>query len=62
MWIERKLKKKIQQAAETRSALLLTGPRQTGKSSLLKRQFPDADYLTFKYEVSCYLAQNINEQ
>jgi len=47
MWIERDIKNKIQRAAGTRPVVLLTGARQTGKSSLLQREFNKAEYITF---------------
>jgi uncharacterized protein len=46
MWIERADSAKIMSAAETRPAILLTGIRQAGKSSLLQRLFKDAGYVT----------------
>jgi uncharacterized protein len=46
MWIERNNVQKIRDAVTTRPALLLTGVRQSGKSSLLQKLFPDAEYVT----------------
>jgi predicted AAA+ superfamily ATPase len=46
MWIERNYTIKILEAVKTRPVVLLTGVRQAGKSSLLLRLFPDADYVT----------------
>jgi uncharacterized protein len=46
MWIERTDSEKISNAVKTRPALLLTGVRQAGKSSLLQRMFKDAEYIT----------------
>lgn len=46
MWIERKLSDKIEKAKNSRPILLLSGARQTGKSSLLKRLYPNAEYVT----------------
>jgi uncharacterized protein len=46
MWIERSASEKIKNAVKTRPAILLTGVRQAGKSSLLKRLFKDAEYIT----------------
>jgi predicted AAA+ superfamily ATPase len=46
MWIERTLGKRLLQVAGSRPATLLTGPRQTGKSSLLDRLFPKATRIT----------------
>lgn len=44
MWIPRNLESKLIRAAETRPVVLLTGARQTGKSSLLQRVFADIAY------------------
>lgn len=49
MWIERSISEKILKAVKTRPAVLLTGARQTGKSSLLKKLFPSAQYVTFDH-------------
>jgi len=46
MWIERDYSDKIREAVKTRPVILLTGIRQAGKSSLLKRLFKDAEYVT----------------
>lgn len=46
MWIDRNLESKIIQLSETRPAILITGARQVGKSSLLKKAFPLAEYVT----------------
>lgn len=46
MWIERLHTKKIIDAVKTRPVVLLTGVRQVGKSSLLKKLFPDVEYVT----------------
>lgn len=49
MWIDRQLSEKIKKIATSRPALLLVGPRQVGKSSLLKHLFPEAAYVTFDH-------------
>lgn len=46
MWIERLHTEKILDAVENRPVVLLTGLRQAGKSSLLMKLFPDAEYVT----------------
>lgn len=46
MWINRELKNKIETACLSRPAILITGARQTGKSSLLQRMFPRANYVS----------------
>ena len=46
MWIKRGIEKKIKCLAEQRPALLLTGARQTGKTSLFKTLFQETPYLS----------------
>jgi len=46
MWIEREISALIQREAAARPAVLLTGARQTGKSSLLDRLFPEHPYVS----------------
>lgn len=46
MWIEREITKQIQHVTKNRPCVLLTGARQTGKSSLLERTFPNYDYVS----------------
>lgn len=46
MWIQRNIEQTIRQLVDTRPALLLTGVRQSGKTSLLKKLYPDAAYVT----------------
>lgn len=49
MWIQRQMKNLLENAVQTRPAVLLTGARQTGKSSLLQKQYPDTEYITFDH-------------
>ncbi|MBB6480739.1 ATP-binding protein [Spirochaeta isovalerica] len=46
-YIPRKSEKNIKKASEQFPVVVLTGPRQTGKSTLLQKLFPDYDYVTF---------------
>ncbi|MCK5809223.1 ATP-binding protein [bacterium] len=46
MWINRDCSNKILDAVKMRPAVLVTGMRQAGKTSLLKHLFPDAEYIT----------------
>ncbi len=46
MWIERDISGLIKKYHAKRPALLLTGARQTGKSSLLNHLFPDLPYVS----------------
>ena len=46
-WIEREITDPIQNLVSTRPAVLLMGIRQSGKSALLKRLYPDRKYVSF---------------
>lgn len=45
MWIRRQIHNHIARLASTRPATILTGARQTGKTSLLREQFPDYGFV-----------------
>jgi len=49
MWIPRTIKDRLHQTVDSRPVVLLTGARQTGKSSLLQREFPRAEYVSFDH-------------
>lgn len=46
-YIERSIEDVIQKSAQTFKAVLVTGARQTGKSTLIKHLFPEAKIVTF---------------
>ncbi|MEJ5360923.1 MAG: ATP-binding protein [Spirochaetota bacterium] len=46
MWIERNIEKIILQISNIRPCILVTGCRQAGKTSLLKKIFPDFRYIS----------------
>ncbi len=46
MWIERNYSARIKDAVKTRPVVLLTGIRQAGKSTLLRKLLSDAEYIT----------------
>jgi uncharacterized protein len=46
MWIDRLHTNKLVEAVKSRPVVLLTGLRQVGKSSLLMKLFPEAEYVT----------------
>jgi predicted AAA+ superfamily ATPase len=46
MWIERYLEARILESARTRPVVVLTGARQTGKTSTLRRLFPDHAFVS----------------
>ena len=46
MWIDRQIEPLFLRRAATRPVVVLTGARQTGKTSLVRRLFPDHAYVT----------------
>ena len=46
MWIERQIEPLLLQRAATRPIVVLTGARQTGKTSLVRRLFPSHSFVT----------------
>ena len=46
MWIDRDVEPLLLQRAATRPVVVLTGARQTGKTSLMRRLFPDHAFVT----------------
>ena len=46
MWIDRQIEPLLLQQAATRPVVVLTGARQTGKTSLMRRLFPDHGFVT----------------
>jgi predicted AAA+ superfamily ATPase len=46
MWITRDLEVRLRRSARTRPVVVLTGARQTGKTSLFRRLFPDHGFVS----------------
>ncbi|HEY3354514.1 MAG TPA: ATP-binding protein [Polyangia bacterium] len=46
MWIEREIEPLLRRRAAQRPVVVLTGARQTGKTSLVRRLFPDREFVT----------------
>ena len=46
MWIERTVEERLKRSARTRPVLVLTGARQTGKTSTLLHLFPDYEFIS----------------
>ena len=46
MWIPRSIEPRLRRSARTRPVLVLTGARQTGKTSTLRRLFPDYGFVS----------------
>ncbi len=61
MWIPREIEPLLAQVAAQRPALILTGARQTGKTSLLQRCFPQAHYVTLDVPLEAREAEESSE-
>jgi uncharacterized protein len=46
MWIPREIEPRLQRSSRTRPVVVLTGARQTGKTSTFRRLFPDYDFVS----------------
>ena len=46
MWVDRQIEPLLRQRAQTRPVVVLTGARQTGKTSLMRRLFPEHGFVT----------------
>ncbi len=57
LWINRVLSGDILESAELRPAIVITGARQTGKSSLVKHVFPDGHFVTLDHVAEARLAR-----
>lgn len=57
MWIGRSFENLLLRGAETRPVVVLTGPRQTGKTSLVRRLFPDHAYVSLDLPSEAYQAE-----
>lgn len=61
MWIERTLSKRIREITRQFPALLLTGARQTGKTSLLRHLYPDAAFVSLDLPSAAQQAEEAPE-
>jgi predicted AAA+ superfamily ATPase len=57
-YIHRAIEKELLDAAREFPAVVLTGPRQTGKSTLLQTIFPEHAYITFDDPFTAKLAHD----
>ena len=46
--IQRKIQAELAQLAQEYKVVTITGPRQSGKTTLAKMQFPDYDYINLE--------------
>lgn len=57
MWIERELRSELRKLAESFPIVVLIGPRQVGKTSLLERVFADFRYVALDVAANAELAE-----
>lgn len=57
-WIEREISGELQAVARSHPVLVLTGPRQVGKTSLLERVFSDYRYVSLDLASNAEMAES----
>jgi predicted AAA+ superfamily ATPase len=62
MWIDRRMSRQVLAAARQFPALVLTGGRQTGKTSLLRHLFPKASFASLDLPSAAYQADERGEE
>jgi predicted AAA+ superfamily ATPase len=62
MWIKRQLAETIKRDAASFPVLVLTGPRQVGKTSLAERTFPNHAYVTLDLGANAEMAETRPEE
>lgn len=62
MWINRLLEPELKRRASTRPVVVVSGARQTGKTSLVKRSFPDHGYVSLDLPSAAELAERDPDQ
>jgi len=62
MWIPREAETTLSHFAAERPAVIVTGSRQAGKTSLLRRVFPDYDYVSLDLPLLAEEAEEAGEQ
>lgn len=61
MWIEREISSRVRKLSESFPAIILTGARQTGKTSLLRHIFPDYRYISLDLPILAEQAEESPE-
>jgi hypothetical protein len=62
VWVDRRIADLLRAEAAQRPALLLTGVRQAGKTSLLERTFPEHSYVSLDLPVAAEQAESSGSQ
>ncbi len=61
MWITRKYENTLKARSKQFPAVVVTGPRQAGKTALVRHLFPDADYVSLDLPYVAAQAENTPE-
>jgi predicted AAA+ superfamily ATPase len=62
MWIERQISESLRRAAATFPVVVLVGPRQVGKTSLLERAFPDLECVSLDLPSVAEMAETLPDR
>jgi len=62
MWITRKYEKTLKAMSRQFPAVLVTGPRQVGKTALVRKVFPNADYVSLDLPSIASQAETLPEE
>ena len=62
MWITRKYEKTLKAMSWQFPALVVTGPRQVGKTALVRKVFPNADYVSLDLPSIASQAETVPEE
>jgi len=62
MWIKREIESTLRDVAASRPAIVVTGARQTGKTSLLRMAFPEHAYVSLDVPMEADRAEGSGEQ
>lgn len=57
MWIDREISRELSQIAAAFPVVVLVGPRQVGKTSVLERAFPDYEYVSLDVAANAEMAE-----
>ena len=62
MWFKRVFRHFLQDASQQRPAIVVTGARQTGKTSLLEKTFPNYGYVSLDIPMAAEQAEEAGQQ
>lgn len=62
MWIPRKYEKTLEAMSRQFPAVLVTGPRQVGKTALVRKVFPNANYVSLDLPAVAFQAETLPQE